>query len=87
MPPKYSINNIPFLLLRGCLQSEERAKQTSAFDSPAGSNGECTVARQNILPLEPSSISNHDTYAITNSTRDTTQHAIIFVLPVTLELF
>ena len=57
MPPKQSINAIPFLLLRGGLKPEERTKPAGAVNSLAGTTVECTFGRRNILPLEPSSVS------------------------------
>ena len=48
----------------GCLQSEERAKPACAVDSPTGTNVECTVGRQNILPVEPQSVLTHGLCAI-----------------------
>ena len=51
-------------MLPGCLQPEERAKPACAVHSPAGTNVECNVGRQNILPLEPSSVLTHGLCAI-----------------------
>ena len=66
----------------GCLQPVERAKPACAIDNPAATNVECTVGRQNILPLEPLSVLTHVLCAI--SELYARYHtAIILVMPVT----
>ena len=65
------------------VRGDSEASLTScAVDSPTGINVECTVGRQNILPLEPLSVLTHVLCAI--SELYARYHtAIILVMPVT----